>query len=89
MAPPAEPAPAPAEPDPLADPFSHHKPSETRTWTDLSGKYQVEAELVSFNDGVVRLKRSDGRCCRILLGQLSLADQSVVRGHVESIAQVR
>jgi hypothetical protein len=32
-----------------------------REWTDTSGKYRVEAELIDFADGVVRLRKEDGQ----------------------------
>jgi hypothetical protein len=99
--PPALPAPAPVEPPvavppaeapaPVAepsteDPFSSNDRGGMRLWTDVSGKYQVEATFVSFFDGTVRLKKSNGRYCRILLPKLSPADQEVVHEYVESLA---
>ena len=35
--------------------------SKTRTWMDATGVFSVEAELVAFADGKVRLKRKDGK----------------------------
>ncbi len=89
-----EPDPAVAPPDPPAtdppviedDPFSSNDSGKLRTWTDASGKYQVEAVLVSASDGVIRLKKSNGRYCRIVMDKLSLLDQAHVQGHLESIA---
>ncbi len=31
-----------------------------REWTDVTGQYRVEAELIDFTDGVVRLRKEDG-----------------------------
>jgi len=53
--------------------------AEMRTWTDSSGAYRVEAELVDENDGTVRLKRGDGRIVSLPLDRLSPADQAYVR----------
>ena len=53
--------------------------AEMRTWTDSSGAYKVEAELVDENDGTVRLKRGDGRIVSLPLDRLSPADQAYVR----------
>ena len=50
-----------------------------RTWTDRSGKYQIEAELVGFKDGKAILKRPDGRFLSIRASQLSTADQKFIR----------
>lgn len=50
-----------------------------RTWTDRSGKYSVEAELVGFKDGKAVLRRGDGRVVSIRASQLSAADQKYIR----------
>lgn len=50
----------------------------TRTWTDRKGR-QIEAELVSFNNGIVTIKRSDGRVFELALEQLSDADRAFVK----------
>ncbi len=36
-----------------------------RKWTDASGVFSVEAELVDFKDGTVRLKKTDGKTISI------------------------
>ena len=51
---------------------------ELRTWTDVSGKYEYEAELVALQDGVVKLRLADGRTANIPLEKLSEADRVVV-----------
>jgi len=51
-----------------------------RKWTDSTGKYTVEADLVDFKDGVVQLRRSDnGRVISLPLSRLSRTDQTHVR----------
>jgi hypothetical protein len=50
-----------------------------RTWTDRSGKYSVEAELVDFKDGKAILRCADGRVVSIRAAQLSAADQKYIR----------
>jgi hypothetical protein len=46
-----------------------------RTWADATGKFQVEATLLSVDEELVRLKRKDGKEIAIPLKQLSKADQ--------------
>lgn len=53
--------------------------SGTRTWTDSSGEFTVEAEFVDFVEGKVRLKRTDGRIITVPIEKLSEADQKFVR----------
>lgn len=50
-----------------------------RTWTDSSGKFSVEAQFVSLTDGVVTLKRKDGKEVRMMLDKLSKADVEIVK----------
>ncbi len=52
---------------------------ESRKWSDAGGTYSVVAEFVELKDGVVRLRREDGRIARIPLDRLSEADQRYVR----------
>ena len=47
-------------------------------WTDASGKYQIEARFVSFQDGTVRLQKANGRYVRIGYDLLCWADQDLV-----------
>ena len=46
-----------------------------REWSDSSGKYTVEAELVDLKDGVVRLLREDGQILGIPTEWLSETDR--------------
>lgn len=51
---------------------------QMRTWTDHTGKYRTEAEMVDAQDGMVRLKKSDGSVVTVPLTKLSEADQEFV-----------
>ena len=50
-------------------------PALARKWTDSSGKFSIEAELVEVKDGDVRLKRTDGKVISIAVSKLSKADR--------------
>lgn len=52
--------------------------ASARTWTDSTGKYKVEAEFVDFQDGSVRLRKTDGKMIALPLKKLSAADQRFV-----------
>jgi hypothetical protein len=56
-----------------------------RMWTDASGKYQVEARFVSFQDGTVRLQKANGRYARIVYDLLCSADQKFVLNQEQSL----
>lgn len=49
-----------------------------RTWTDITGKFKVEAKLVSSTADAVRIVRKDGKELTIPLNKLSDADQQFV-----------
>jgi hypothetical protein len=51
---------------------------ELRTWTDISGKYHYEAEFISLEDNLVKLRLSNGKTAGIPFGKLSEADRAVV-----------
>ena len=50
-----------------------------RTWTDSTGNYQVEAELIAFNDEQVVLKRTDGHLLVVPLSRISKQDQDYLQ----------
>ena len=50
----------------------------TRTWTDISAKRSIEAELVELIAGKVRLQKSDGKTIVLPLDRLSEADRKYV-----------
>lgn len=54
-------------------------PGQSRTWTDASGKYKVEATLTTIEGDKVTLLRADGRKVVVPLDRLSKADQDYVR----------
>lgn len=49
-----------------------------RTWTDSTGKFQVEAEFIKVQDDAVLLRRTDGRTIRVPLNRLSEKDRQHV-----------
>lgn len=51
---------------------------ETRTWTDRTGKFRIEAEFVGVEDGAVTLRKEDGEEIEVPLDKLSAADQRAV-----------
>ncbi len=46
-----------------------------RTWSDTTGKFRIEAELVKVADGKVELRRKDGQNVTVPLDKLSKDDQ--------------
>ena len=58
--------------------------AEIRTWTDDTGQYTVEAELVEVRDGIVFLRKTDGSVSPVPLDRLSEADRQYIAGDGES-----
>jgi WD40 repeat protein len=54
------------------------KAAETRTWSDASGKFKIQAKFVSNDNGKVTLEKSDGTEMEIDLKKLSAADQKYI-----------
>ena len=54
-------------------------PSKPARWTDSTGKYSIEATLVTFNDKLVVLKRKTTSWPPMPLDKLSKADQDYVQ----------
>lgn len=54
---------------------------ESRSWSDSTGKFHVQASYVSLENGTVRLQRTDGRTIAIPLEKLSEGDKA----HVQSL----
>ena len=54
------------------------KGAELRTWTSKSGKFTVKAELLSFDQEVVSLRRANGKTITDPLAKLSKEDQEYV-----------
>lgn len=62
--------------------------AEIRTWTDESGKFSVDAELMSAAGDKVRLRREDGRIVSIAIDRLSQADQDFIAQQLEREASI-
>jgi hypothetical protein len=54
-------------------------PAAPRKWTDDTGRYSVEAELVDVKDGKVVLRKADGTTVEVPLDKLSAADREYLR----------
>jgi len=61
-------------------------PALAREWTDNTGKYKIEADFVSAENGVVTLKKSDGQTIHLPLEKLSEADRQFVRAQAAAPA---
>lgn len=51
---------------------------ESRTWTDASGTFSVEAKLVYYKEGQVTIRREDGGIKTLPLDKLSEADKAYI-----------
>ncbi|WP_197355980.1 SHD1 domain-containing protein [Aureliella helgolandensis] len=58
----------------------------TRTWSDATGRFKIEATLESQTAFEVVLRKSDGTQIKVPLGSLSTADQEYVAGLEEANA---
>ncbi len=70
--------------EPVAAQESAAKPGaatagETRTWTDITGKFSREAEFLKLEDGQVHLRLKGGKETKIPLKELSKKDRDWVR----------
>lgn len=63
--------------------------AESRTWTDKSGKFSIDAEVVAVQRGSVVLRSADGRQLTVPIKNLSAADQSFLSGGDEAPADSR
>jgi hypothetical protein len=50
-------------------------PARAREWTDSTGKFKQQADLVDFDDQTAVLKKADGRLVAVPLDKLSQADR--------------
>ena len=68
-------------------------PASARKWTNDTGKFSVEAELVEAKDGSVTLKKQNGKVITVPLSKLSKADRdflaSIVRAKKKPEAKTR
>jgi thiol-disulfide isomerase/thioredoxin len=53
--------------------------AEQRKWTDKTGKFQVDAELVKVEDGKAVLRRIDGKQVKVPVEHLSESDQAFLK----------
>jgi S1-C subfamily serine protease len=51
---------------------------ESRTWTDTTGKYRIEAELISADANFATLKKADGSQIRVPVDKLSSGDRALI-----------
>jgi hypothetical protein len=68
-----------AFPEPKEQPPENVSPPRMRTWTDVSGKFKVEASFRFLTPEGVRLKKADGSEITIPLEKLSPEDQTLVK----------
>jgi len=62
---------------------------EMRTWTDDSGTFKVEAELVDVQAGRVTLRKADGKTIEVRLDRLSATDRAAVEKSRNPFAETR
>ncbi|MCO6457864.1 MAG: PQQ-binding-like beta-propeller repeat protein [Pirellulaceae bacterium] len=56
--------------------------STSRTWTDSSGSYRIQAAMEDFKSGEVHLRRDDGKLIQVPLSKLSDEDRAFVRAEM-------
>ena len=72
---------AESEPQPMAK--AVELADAMRAWSDNTGKYRVNARLVSIGDSSVRLLKDTGKYTTVPLSRLSADDLNFVRTHAE------
>lgn len=58
---------------------------EFRTWRDASGKFSIEATLLSIEDGKAVLQKKDGKTTRVAIEKLSSSDKKYIKEHAEEL----
>ena len=53
---------------------------DAREWTDKTGRFSVEAELVEVKDGMAVLKKADGTVISVAVEKLSDSDRTYLKG---------
>ena len=53
--------------------------TDMREWQDATGKFKIQAKMISFNDGVVELEKADRRVIKLPLAKLSDQDQQFLK----------
>ena len=74
-----------AEPRPDATAEPQQSTALVRKWTDTTGKFTVDAELVDSTNETVHLKKRDGQVIALPLEKLSGADQEYIRSKVNRV----
>ncbi len=74
----------PGPPEPVAEaPKSTEEPAKpapaSRTWTDSTGTYKIEAEFISATGGKVKLRKPDGSEIELPMDKLSQPDQEWIK----------
>lgn len=64
---------------PVKPPSQAAVSTQLRTWSDVTGRFRIEAAFVSMADGKVNLRRADNRVVAVPLEKLSAADQAYVQ----------
>ena len=62
--------------------------ADGRTWTDSTGNYHVEADLIGFNDATVVLKKENRQLVAVPIDKLSKEDQAYLESK-EAVEQAR
>jgi hypothetical protein len=62
---------------------SYGPAAEARTWTDSTGKFSVDAELVGYKEGKVQLRKPNGNLIAVPLARLSERDQAYLKSVME------
>src|SRR3954466_1594071 len=57
-----------------------------RVWTDSTGKYSIEADLIAFNESTVILQRPDHQLGQVPIEKLSQADREYLKSKEASDA---
>ena len=60
-----------------------------RPWSDKSGEYELEADLISFDDEVVVLRRADKELAALEIAQLSDADREYLQSQEAKAASAK
>jgi len=61
-----------------ADDESGSLRGKARTWTDNTGKFKIEAELLELSNGKVKLRRTDGKTIEVPVSRLCEADRKLL-----------
>src|SRR6056297_1263296 len=56
----------------------------SRTWSDKSGRFKIEAKLQHADEQQVRVLKTDGRSVTVPLAQLSEADRAFIDGFLKA-----